>query len=67
MNKIISILLTVWAYSFPLFAQPMDVARRAHLHPIVLNKPAVNFFEGALLGNGGMGVVVTTRPDADGS
>ncbi|MDR0843991.1 MAG: glycoside hydrolase N-terminal domain-containing protein, partial [Tannerella sp.] len=36
----------------------------AQQHPIVLNKPAVNFFEGAVLGNGGMGVVVTTRPDA---
>ncbi|KAA6301104.1 MAG: hypothetical protein EZS26_002752 [Candidatus Ordinivivax streblomastigis] len=64
MNKIIIILLTVWAYSLPLFAQKMDVVKRAHRHPIVLNKPAVNFFEGALLGNGGMGVVVTTRPDA---
>ncbi|MCH5598038.1 glycoside hydrolase N-terminal domain-containing protein [Niabella ginsengisoli] len=30
---------------------------------MLYNKPAVNFFEGALLGNGGMGVVVTTRPD----
>src|SRR5512133_2163793 len=37
---------------------------RAHLHPIVYDKPAVNFFEGALLGNGGLGAVVTTRPDA---
>ncbi len=27
-------------------------------------RPAVNFFEGALLGNGGLGVVVTMRPDA---
>jgi hypothetical protein len=37
---------------------------RAKLHPIVCNRPAIDFFEGALLGNGGMGVVVTTRPDA---
>ncbi len=36
---------------------------RAKLHPVKYNKPAINFFEGALLGNGGMGVVVTTRPD----
>jgi len=28
------------------------------------NRPATDFFEGALLGNGAMGVVVTTRPDA---
>ncbi len=37
---------------------------RAHAHPITLNKPAVDFFSGALLGNGGLGAVVTTRPDA---
>lgn len=37
---------------------------RAKLHPITMNKPAIGFFDGALLGNGGMGVVVTTRPDA---
>jgi hypothetical protein len=36
----------------------------AKLHPLVFNRPAPDFFEGALLGNGGMGVVVTTRPDA---
>lgn len=37
---------------------------QAKLHPIVYDKPAPDFFEGALLGNGGMGVVVTTHPDA---
>ncbi len=37
---------------------------QAKKHPIVSNRPAINFFEGALLGNGGLGVVVTTRPDA---
>ena len=36
---------------------------QAGKHPIVCDKPAVNFFEGALLGNGGLGAVVTTRPD----
>ena len=40
---------------------PLDVARR---HPIVFDGPAVDFFEGALLGNGALGAVVTTRPDA---
>jgi len=35
----------------------------AKKHPIISNKPAPGFFEGALLGNGGMGVNVTTRPD----
>jgi hypothetical protein len=37
---------------------------QAAKHPIIFNKPAPGFFDGALLGNGGMGVVVTTRPDA---
>lgn len=37
-----------------------DIAKAHALH---YDKPAVDFFEGALLGNGGMGVVVTTRPD----
>ena len=37
---------------------------RAKLHPLICDKPAPDFFEGALLGNGAMGVVVTTRPDA---
>lgn len=45
-------------------AQPIvfssDLAKKHSLH---YNKPAPDFFEGALLGNGGMGVVVTTRPD----
>ena len=36
---------------------------QAKLHPLIADKPAIDFFEGALLGNGAMGVVVTTRPD----
>src|SRR5260370_38630687 len=32
--------------------------------PLTQKQPAVDFFEGALLGNGGLGVVVTTRPDS---
>jgi hypothetical protein len=37
---------------------------RAKKHSLIFNGAAPDFFEGALLGNGGMGVVVTTRPDA---
>lgn len=33
-------------------------------HNIVRQRPATNFFEGAVLGNGALGVVITTRPDA---
>lgn len=33
-------------------------------HAITLDRPAPDFFDGVLLGNGGLGAVVTTRPDA---
>ncbi len=33
-------------------------------HPLAHEGPAVDFFAGALLGNGALGAVVTTRPDA---
>lgn len=42
----------------------LDAWARAGRHAIALDKPAVRFFEGALLGNGGLGAVVCTRPDA---
>lgn len=45
-------------------SQPLRAVQLARKHAIVVGKPAPDFFEGALLGNGGMGVVVTTRPDA---
>ena len=37
---------------------------RAKLHSLTNDRPATDFFEGAILGNGAMGVIVTTRPDA---
>jgi alpha-L-fucosidase 2 len=37
---------------------------KAKQHALVRKGPAPDFFEGALIGNGGMGVVVCTRPDA---
>ncbi len=46
-------------------AEPVfEPVRRAAMHPIEMNKPAQDFFEGAVLGNGGMGVIVCTRPDS---
>ena len=33
-------------------------------HSIIGDRPAPDFFAGALLGNGGLGFVVCTRPDA---
>jgi hypothetical protein len=44
--------------------QIVDAIEKARQHPIEMNKPAVSFFEGAVLGNGGLGVIVVTRPDA---
>ena len=42
----------------------MDVLHQANLHDLVRRGPAPRFKDGALLGNGGLGAVVTTRPDA---
>lgn len=66
MKKIILLLFLL------LFNRGMEVSaqgtfssfERAKRHPIIYDRPAPDFFEGALLGNGAMGVVVTTRPDA---
>lgn len=42
----------------------LHTQEQAGRHNITFSVPAADFFEGALLGNGGLGVVVTTRPDA---
>ncbi len=67
MNKKIKIgvsfflsLISVVAYTQKDFSS----YNQARKHAIVRNSPAPDFFEGALIGNGGMGVVVCTRPDA---
>lgn len=39
-------------------------ARQAAQHPMIRETPAVDFFEGAVLGNGALGAIVCTRPDA---
>src|SRR4028118_2357818 len=43
---------------------PFDSRTVAARHFIQRDGPAVDFFQGALLGNGGLGAVVTTLPDA---
>ena len=58
------IFLLLCGVDFSEARSPLDSFEQAKLHPIVADKPAIDFFEGALLGNGGMGVVVSTRPDA---
>ncbi|MCG8310732.1 MAG: hypothetical protein MI975_25305 [Cytophagales bacterium] len=66
MKKSIIYILSVLS-SFLGYAQKNNLAfssfEKAKRHPLEINKPAIDFFEGALLGNGAMGVVVTTRPD----
>lgn len=59
MKKLIGIAILQWLFLTG-FSQGKQLAAK---HPITCNKPAPGFFEGALLGNGGLGVVVTTRPD----
>lgn len=54
--------LLCFAY-FQVFGDKLSSFERAKFHPLANNRPAVHFFEGALLGNGGLGAVVTTRPD----
>ena len=43
---------------------PLDSVAIARRHAIVNTVPTPNFFEGALLGNGDVGLCVTLRPDA---
>lgn len=70
--KKIFILILVFLVSFLVHPEVTDAKsmsaissiERAAEHPIVSKRPAVDFFEGAVLGNGGLGAIVTTRPDA---
>lgn len=41
-----------------------EILSTAKKHPITRDVASPDFFEGALLGNGGLGVTVCTRPDA---
>ena len=43
---------------------PFSSYEIARTHPVISEGPAPDFFEGALIGNGGLGAVVCTRPDA---
>ena len=61
-HRTISLVGILWILAFPVYA--FDLQEQASKHTIIVNKPASGFFEGALLGNGALGVVVTTRPDA---
>lgn len=60
--SLIFLLIVIGNYSALLSAE--TVINKSAQHPIVQTKPASNFFEGAVMGNGGMGVVICARPDA---
>lgn len=59
-----SYLLIVILLSVTCTLRAFDSRQLAARHSITVDKPAPGFFEGALLGNGGLGVLVPTRPDA---
>ncbi len=67
MKKSILLLSTIFFF-LACFSQGTDEAfssfEHAKQHPITHEGPAPDFFEGALIGNGGLGAVVCTRPDA---
>ncbi len=62
--SVLSMLMIVLATKRGVSQESFNSFERAKSHPLVYDHPAIDFFEGALLGNGAMGVVVTTRPDA---
>lgn len=64
MKKLFLLILSAFANVSTFGQNSFNSFEQAKLHPLKYDKPAPDFFEGALLGNGGMGVVVTTRPDA---
>jgi len=67
MKKSTSLLSTIF-FSLACFSQEtvknFSSFEQAKQHPIIHEGPAPDFFEGALIGNGGLGAVVCTRPDA---
>jgi hypothetical protein len=67
MNKYIRIFPVLFFLSSILTAngqQTFSSFEIARAHPLVAWGPKPDFFEGALIGNGGLGAIVCTRPDA---
>jgi len=67
MMRFLLLLFSAILSGFSILAQqalPLDPVTIAKKHSLHYAKPAPGFFEGALLGNGALGAVVTTRPDA---
>ncbi|MDP4186521.1 MAG: glycoside hydrolase N-terminal domain-containing protein [Bacteroidota bacterium] len=64
MKKLVLLILLVFGCKIAFAQDTFNSFEQAKLHPLAYDRPAPDFFEGALLGNGAMGVVVTTRPDA---
>lgn len=65
MKKLWHVIIAVMLLQNNITAQgTIRAYERAQTHSLRYMRPAPDFFEGAILGNGGMGVIVTTRPDA---
>ncbi|MDP4238423.1 MAG: hypothetical protein Q8904_03005 [Bacteroidota bacterium] len=65
MNNTKTLLLALFLNCMMMYANSgVNTINRSAFYPIESNKPSPGFFEGAVLGNGGLGVIVTTRPDA---
>ncbi len=56
--------MAAWAMRALAEGTALDPIATAKTHPMVFDRPGPDFFTGALLGNGGLGAVVCTRPDA---
>lgn len=63
MKRIVSFYI-MFAILLSAYSQIASTKQIVSQHNIERHSPATNFFEGAILGNGALGVVVTTRPDA---
>ena len=65
MKPKVILLMLIWINIIVVYAQPdFSSYEQAKLHSINHAGPAPDFFEGALIGNGGLGAVVCSRPDA---
>ena len=66
--KSISLILFILFIHLACFSQEkgknFSSYEQAKQHPVFHEGPAPDFFEGALIGNGGLGAVVCSRPDA---
>ncbi|MFZ4861113.1 glycosyl hydrolase family 95 catalytic domain-containing protein [Sphingobacterium sp. Mn56C] len=64
MNRLFGLTTILLICAYHISSAQVLTKSRASLHGIHIDRAAPDFFSGALLGNGALGAVVTTRPDA---